>query len=334
MQKNFMQKRDYVNIAITGVLFLLCVAFVVLVKTIDVGIAGFSGVEVGFSTINQNVFNNFRFHSLEVISDVLFILALAIMLAYAIVGLVQLIKHRSFKKVDYSLMCLAGTYVLMILIFVIFEVVPVNYRPIFVDGKTEPSFPSTHTMLAIVSFITAGIEISYLTKCEWLKPASFVLGVIFALVTTMTRLLSGVHWFTDIVGAVLIGAFLVEFYVTSLELVESLQNKPMLINAGGEEFETLEDKTGETFAKITKSEDETELPKRENNGAEQKAIKTKTPAKTEGQKAQTQSEQIAMDIDNFKSKNSAKLPEKATTSSGKSTKTANKPKQAKTSKKV
>lgn len=237
-----MQKRDYINIAITGTLFLLFIGFIVMVKTIDVGIAGFSGVEVGFSTINQNVFNNFRLHSLEVISDILFILALAIMLAFAVVGLVQLIKYRSFKKVDYSLMCLAGTYVLMIFVFIIFELVPVNYRPILVDGKVEASFPSTHTMLAIVSFITAGIEISYLTKCEWLKPASFVLGTIFALVTTISRLLSGVHWFTDIIGAVLVGAFLVMTFVTSIELVESKLDKPMLIDSAlnGENLEGAE----------------------------------------------------------------------------------------------
>lgn len=230
-----MQKRDYINIVVTSTIFLLFVAFIVMVKTIDVGIAGFSGVEVGFSTLNQNIFNAFRFHSLEVVSDVLFILALALMLAYAVVGLVQLIKYRSFKKVDYSLICLAGCYVLMIVIFMIFELFPINYRPILVDGEIEPSFPSTHTMLAIVSFVTAGIEIGYLTKCEWLKPASFVLGIVFALVATISRLLSGVHWFTDIVGAVLVGAFIVEAFVTSLELVETIKEKntPMPINAEG-----------------------------------------------------------------------------------------------------
>ena len=229
------QKRDWVNIAITGFLLVAFVVFTILVKTIDVSVAGFSGTEVGFSTINQRIFNAFRSDTLEKLSDILAYLGLVVMFAFAIVGLVQLIKRKSIKKVDYSLICLAGMYILTVLVYVFFELVVVNYRPVLVNGELEASYPSSHTLIAIVAFISGGIEVSYLTNNEWIKPATFIMGTTFALVATITRLLAGVHWFTDILSAVIVGAFIVMTYVTALELVETnMQNHAEVVV--GEDF--------------------------------------------------------------------------------------------------
>lgn len=215
------QRRDYVNIAVTGLLFVAFCVFTILVKTVDVGISGFSGVEVGFSTINQRIFNAFRSETLEKVSDILGYFGLLVMLLFAVVGLIQLIKRKSIKKIDYSLMCLAGIYVLTVVMYVLFELIKINYRPILVDGEVQTSYPSSHTMLAIVAFISGGIQIGYLTDCEWVKPIAFVGGTILALAETLTRLLAGVHWFTDIIGSVIIGATIVMVYVTALELIET-----------------------------------------------------------------------------------------------------------------
>lgn len=215
------QKRDYVNIAVTILLFITFCVFTILVKTVDVGIAGFSGVEVGFSTINQRIFNAFRNETLEKVSDILGYLGLLVMLSFAVVGLIQLIKRKSIKKIDHSLICLAGIYVLTIVTYILFELIKINYRPILVDGELQASYPSSHTMLAIVAFISGGIQIGYLTDCEWIKPVAFVCGTVFALAETLTRLLAGVHWFTDIIGSVIIGATIVMVYVTALELIET-----------------------------------------------------------------------------------------------------------------
>jgi undecaprenyl-diphosphatase len=48
-----------------------------------------------------------------------------------------------------------------------------------------------------------------------------VLTVLLTLVMSVGRLLSGVHWLTDVIGGVLISLFLISLYVTALSILDT-----------------------------------------------------------------------------------------------------------------
>ena len=218
-------KRKNLLMIILSISLLVCFAvFTLLVRLVDVGVAGESGVEVGFSTLNQKFFNACNYSAMVKISDILGYLAFVVIIIFAGIELVQLIKGKSIKAVDKSLMVLSSIYVLTILVYVLFEVVTINYRPILVDGAMEASYPSSHTMLGIVVYLTGGLQAYFMLKNKWLRGVAFGLGIVLASLTTLTRLFSGMHWLTDIIGAVLISAFLVCLYLTIVGLVQTKSN--------------------------------------------------------------------------------------------------------------
>lgn len=131
---------------------------------------------------------------------------------FGVLGLWQWIRRKSLKRVDPDLFCLAGLYVLTMAVYVGFEVFVVNYRPILVDGQAEASFPSSHTMLALVFLGSAGHQVLCRIRTPWLRISLYSLCCLIAVLIAVGRLLAGVHWFTDILGGILIGGALLFFY--------------------------------------------------------------------------------------------------------------------------
>lgn len=216
-----MNKKNLLMIILSIGLLIGFAVFTLLIKIVDVGVAGESGVEVGFSTLNQKFFNACNYSAMIKVSDILGYLAFVVIIIFAGLELVQLIKGKSIKAVDKSLMILSSVYVFTILVYVLFEVVTINYRPVLVDGMMEASYPSSHTMLGIVVYLTGGIQAYFMLKNKWLRGVAFGLGIVLASLTTLTRLFSGMHWLTDIIGAILISSFLVCLYLTLVGLVQA-----------------------------------------------------------------------------------------------------------------
>ena len=204
------------NAYLFGFIFLIIsVVFTVMVKTFDVGVSTETpGYNIGFAAINNT------FHSLTGvnmsfyrITNVMGIISIATGLILAFIGFLQLVIRKSFAKVDRSFYCLGGTYVLLGLIYAIFEKVIINYRPIFMDGEIEASFPSSHTLLIFVIIATAIIEANrYFSGKKTLKTVLTVIGILYIIVSVILRLLSGVHWLTDIIASLLISASITFFY--------------------------------------------------------------------------------------------------------------------------
>lgn len=88
------------------------------------------------------------------------------------------------------------------------------------DGKLEASFPSSHTMLTLVILGTAIVEIQRKIKNPKTKYALTVILEIIMAVMVIGRLLAGVHWFTDILGGVLISGFMVSAYIFAVNLID------------------------------------------------------------------------------------------------------------------
>ena len=206
------KKKDLI---VVSALFVLAVLFTILVKVIDVAAIGPNNSEVGFASINK-FFWNLTGENLTMykISEILGYLPILLALFYVGLGGFQLIKNKSFKKVDKNIYILGSFYVLVAIVYVLFELVALNYRPVLMDGVLEASYPSSHTLMAVCLCASSIIVNKKLfNKNIVLKIANIALIVLSAAIVVL-RFISGVHWFTDILGGLIISALLlIVFYV-------------------------------------------------------------------------------------------------------------------------
>ena len=197
-----------------------------LVRCIDVRPVGPEGSAVGFAAVNQWFHKLTGVHmKLYELTDWLSIIPVGLVAGFAILGLAQLVKRRSILKVDRSILLLGGFYIMVMALFVFFEIVVINYRPVLINGLLEASYPSSTTMLVLCVMPTALIQLKARIKAKRLKKMIAVTIIAFDLFMVMGRLISGVHWLSDIVGGALLSAGLVLLYrAVSLPLLEA-ENK-------------------------------------------------------------------------------------------------------------
>ena len=185
----------------------------IAIQVVDVQAIGPLESSVGFATINQFVHNLTGVHmSLYTITDWLGLVPLVFVMGFALLGLIQWIKRKHLFKVDYNILILGGFYIVVMAVYVLFEMFVVNYRPVLINGYLEASYPSSTTMLVMCVMPTAIMQFNVRIKNNVLK--RFVASAIIAFIVFMVigRLISGVHWFTDIVGGALVSASLVLMY--------------------------------------------------------------------------------------------------------------------------
>ncbi len=210
-----MKKETKIALDLAIALICVTVLFITAVCVMDVRPIGPEKTSVGLSHLNEYFFNltgvNLGWYE---ITDWLGISAIVVCMIFAITGLVQLIKRKSLFKVDREILSLGVLYIIVICLYIFFETVPVNYRPILVPGCTapEPSFPSSHTMLVCVVMGSALMVFDKYIRNDNLRKTLFVILTAIILVTVVGRLISGVHWLTDIIGGVLISASLLSFF--------------------------------------------------------------------------------------------------------------------------
>lgn len=207
-----MKKNTPKSICLSACLLLSFAAWTALVRWVDVQPIGPDGSTVGFATLNQYVHNITGVHlSLYIVTDWLGLVPIATALGFAALGLVQWIKRKSLLRVDRSILALGVFYLAVIAAYVFFEVVVINYRPILIDGRLEASYPSSTTMLVTCVMPTAAMQL------RRIKSRLFRASVIFAIIAfivfmVLCRLLSGVHWLTDIIGGAILSTALVLMY--------------------------------------------------------------------------------------------------------------------------
>ena len=195
------------------------VLWTVLVRVVDLQQIGPEGSVVGFAAFNAFVHGLTGVHmGLYELTDMLSVIPLAIIGGFGLLGLVQWIKRKSFAKVDYSILVLGGFYIVVLVIFALFEVLAINYRPVLIEGKLEASYPSSTTMLVMCVLPTAVMQLRGRIQNPVLNHSvSFVLGV-FTGFMVVVRLISGVHWVTDIIGGALLSTGLVVLYAAFIKL--------------------------------------------------------------------------------------------------------------------
>jgi len=148
-----------------------------------------------------------------VITDWLGVIPILMSTVYAFIGLKQLIKRKSIKKVDIEIIVLGIFYIIVILIYILFEKYIINYRPILMNGFLEASFPSSHTLMTICLCGSSIMINNKLFKNKFTKIVNSI-SLFIIIITIIGRFISGVHWFTDIIGGILISSFLLmSFYL-------------------------------------------------------------------------------------------------------------------------
>ena len=183
------------------------------VSFIDAKNIGPQNSSVGFSALNSFIHKFTGVHlNLYYITDYLSIIPLFFIMAFALLGFIQLIKRKSLLKVDFSILMLGVFYIAVMAFYVFFEICPVNYRPILIEGNLEASYPSSTTMLSLCVMLTADFQFKLRIKNKTLRKYISLLFYIFTFFMVTARLVSGVHWFTDIIGGLLLSFSLVFMY--------------------------------------------------------------------------------------------------------------------------
>ena len=194
-------------------LLALFVVWTVAVRFVDVQPIGPQDSVVGFAALNGAFHRLTGVHmALYDMTDWLSVLPLGIVVAFAVLGLVQLIGRKSLRKVDFNIFVLGGFYIVVMAAFVLFEVLAVNYRPVLIEGILEASYPSSTTMLVMCVMPTAMLQLKERIKNAALKRCVMAVIAVFTAIMVIARLVSGVHWLTDIIGGALLSAGLVVLY--------------------------------------------------------------------------------------------------------------------------
>lgn len=196
------------------IMTVIAITATILVATVDVQPVGIEGTNLGFAKINTGFFARFGQNDIFYkISSITGLLCFGTGGGFALFFLIQLIQRKSLSKVDRNLSVLILLYILTVTLYLLFDkVLIINYRPILRDKGLEPSYPSSHTMFAWVIMVSAVDQWNIYIKKENLKIALVTCSFLIMLVVIITRLLSGMHWLTDIVGGILIGDMLIAWY--------------------------------------------------------------------------------------------------------------------------
>jgi len=191
----------------------LFAVWTVLIQVVDVQCAGQTGMEVGFATVNEWFHRVTGVHMLTyAITDWMGLVPIFVCLIFGVIGLVQMVQRKGLRKVDLDIILLGFYYVLVICGYLVFEMIPINYRPIFIEGRLEGSYPSSTTLLVLSVMPTLAFQAHWRLRNVKAKKTVSTFTAIFSLLVVFGRLISGVHWFTDIVGAILLSTGLFCMY--------------------------------------------------------------------------------------------------------------------------
>ena len=208
-----MKKTNKRNFWIAGCLLAVFALWTALVKLVDLQAIGPEGSVVGFAALNGFFHNLTGVHmSVYDLTDLLSILPLGIIGIFGLLGLIQWIKRKNLLKIDYSILVLGGFYIVVLAIFVFFEKFVINYRPILIEGVLEASYPSSTTMLVMCVMPTAMLQCRDRIQNKAFRTVVLLAMAAFTAFMVIGRLISGVHWLTDIIGGAILSAGLVVLY--------------------------------------------------------------------------------------------------------------------------
>ena len=200
-------------------LIILFFTWTALVLQVDVQPLGQNGTDIGFATFNLWFHRLTGVHmNIYMLTDWLGLVPIFVCMLFAGLGVVQLIQRRNPFKVDYDILALGVYYIVVIFGYLIFEMIPINYRPILIEGVMEVSYPSSTTLLVLSIMPTLVFQVNRRVDSNIIKTVIIVSTVAFSAFMVIGRLIAGVHWFTDIVGGIILSAGLFCIYMAVVKL--------------------------------------------------------------------------------------------------------------------
>lgn len=193
------------------------IVWTILIRHIDVQRAGPEGTEIGFASFNVWFHRMTGVHMLiYTITDWLGLVPIFICMGFGLLGLIQWIKRRSLLSVDPDILLLGVYYLAVIFGYLLFEMVPINYRPILIEGYLEASYPSSTTLLVLSVMPTLRFQADRRVMNAVHRKSITIFAIVFSAFMVIGRLISGVHWATDIIGSVLLssGLFMIYLFMT------------------------------------------------------------------------------------------------------------------------
>ena len=203
---------------LTGIGFIASFAlWTVLIQCVDVQAVGQNDTKIGLAAFNVWFHQLTGVHmTIYTITDWLGLVPIFVCLCFGMLGMVQLIKRRSLLKVDSDILLLGAYYVIVIACYLVFEMIPINYRPVLIEGRLEASYPSSTTLLVLAVMPTLIFQVCRRVENPLIKKVTAVFAISFSAFMVIGRLISGVHWATDIVASVLLSAGLFMLYQSAV----------------------------------------------------------------------------------------------------------------------
>ena len=203
-------------------LFAAFALWTALVQLVDVRPVGQKGADIGFAALNTWFHQLTGVHmQIYAITDWLGLVPIEVCLGFAALGAVQLVRRRSLLRVDPDLLLLGTYYVAVAFFYLLFEAVPVNYRPIPIDGAMGASYPSSTTLLVLSVMPALKHQVDRRSGSPSLKKATTAFAMAFSALMVAGRLVSGVHWVTGIIGSILLASALFMLYRGAVEASET-----------------------------------------------------------------------------------------------------------------
>ena len=190
---------------IVGIVFIFLFLLLMVLLNFNKANLGETNTPVGLSSINKLFVTNYVdiYNSM---SQVGLYLSFIIIIGFAITGFYQLIKRKSLFKVDLDIILFGVGVIVLIITWLLFDkIIAYNYRPIYVNKNLEGSFPSTHVLFTTFVLVSAfGISLNR-EKNNFYNLAILVIAILVITLTSLCRVLSGMHWATDVLGGLLLG---------------------------------------------------------------------------------------------------------------------------------
>lgn len=213
-------KKNGKKLLSAGIIMMVVFAvWTALIQIVDVQPVGQNGTDIGFASLNC------RFHKLTgvhmaiyTVTDWLGLVPIFICVLFGGIGLVQLVKRRNLFKVDFDLILLGIYYIIVIFGYLFFEMIPINYRPILIEGIMEASYPSSTTLLVLSVMPTLSFQVNRRINSIAIKNGINIFVIMFSLFMVIGRTVAGVHWLTDIIGSVILSTGLYLIYKASVLL--------------------------------------------------------------------------------------------------------------------
>ena len=208
-----MERNRQIGFILGGGLLAAFILWTILIQRVDVQPAGVNGTSVGFAAVNTWFHHLTGVHmAIYTITDWLGLGPIAVCTGFGILGVLQWIHRKSIAKVDRDILLLGVYYILVILGYLIFEMIPINYCPILINGFMEASYPSSTTLLVLSVMPTLLFQVNRRSGSETVRRITAAFVILFSAFMVIGRLTAGVHWLTDIAGSVLLSAGLYSLY--------------------------------------------------------------------------------------------------------------------------